>query len=123
MSRFGTIKKVRLDLNDFKPPADVNATQNPDRQIEEIAHAGGNSTKETLQAETVESVTLIVSDAQLVILNELLTRTKPFPMSYQLASGSIYRADGWINHEGRETEEGRLDVKLIPETNWEPFIA
>lgn len=123
MAKSGTPRKVTLDGETFNVATDANFSQNPGQAKEGIRHTGGTMMKTTLEVETVESVTLIVDGTQFSSLKEKSKRDVNFPMSYEEASGDIYRAVGAINLDARETEENRIDVMLIPDGEWEPFLA
>lgn len=123
MSKSGTPRKVTIDGETFNVAADANFSQTPGRTNEGVRHTGGTLLKSTLEVENVESVTLIVTGDQFESLKVLRDRDNFFPMSFELASGDVYRATGGINLDNRETEENRVDVMLIPNGEWEPFLA
>lgn len=123
MSRSGTPRKVTLDGVTYNVASDANFSQTPPVSNEGVRHTGGTLIKKTLMVGQVESVTLIVNGAQNASLEELADRNVNFPMSYELASGDVYRAVGQINLDNRETEETRRDITLIPDGGWQPFLV
>jgi len=123
MSKSGTPRKVTIDGETFNVAGDANFSQTPGRTNEGVRHTGGTLLKTTLEVENVESVTLIADGTQFESLKLLRDRDIFFPMSFELASGDVYRATGAINLDNRETEENRVDVMLIPDGEWEPFLA
>ena len=123
MSKSGTPRKVTIDGETFNVAADANFAQTPGTTIEGVRHTGGTMFKSTLNVENVESVTLISDGTQFESLKEKSTRDVTYPMSYELASGDVYRAVGFITLDNRETEENRLDITLIPDGEWEEFLA
>lgn len=123
MSVSGTPRRVTLDGVTYNVAADANFSQTPPVEKEGVRHTGGTMMKSTLAVGQVESVTLIVTSAQNAQLEELLQRNVNFPMSYELASGDVYRSVGQINLDNRETEENRRDATLIPDGDWVPFLV
>ena len=123
MSKSGTPRKVTLDGETFNVAADANFSQTPGRTKEGVRHTGGTMMKDTLEVENVESVTLVVTGDQFESLKEKRNRDANFPMSYELASGDVYRAVGGINLDARESEENRVDITMIPDGEWEPFLV
>ena len=123
MARSGSPRKVTLDGVTFNVAADANFAQTPPVSNEGVRHTGGTLIKTTLEVGQVESVTLIVNGAQNEDLIELSQRDVNFPMSYELASGDVYRGVGQINLDNRETEETRRDITLIPDGDWQPFLV
>ena len=123
MANSGTPRRVTLDGVTYNVAFDANFAQTPDVLNEGVKHTGGVMMKKTLQVGQVESVTLVVTSSQNEGLIELSKRTVNFPMSYELASGDVYRAVGQINLDNRETEENRRDVTLIPDQGWQPFLV
>ncbi len=123
MSKSGTPRKVTINGQTFNVATDANFAQTPERTIEGVRHTGGTMFKETLNVENLESVTLITTGQEHQDLKVLGRATVPFSMSYELASGDVYRAVGHINLDNRETEENRVDIEMIPDGDWEPFLA
>ena len=123
MSVSGTPRKFTADGITFNVASDANFSQTPPVETEGVRHTGGTLMKKTLMVGQVESVTLIVTGAQNAQLEELAARNVNFPMSYEEASGDVYRAVGQINLDNRETEENRRDVTLIPDGDWQPFLV
>ena len=123
MSRSGTPRKVTLDGETFNVASDANFAQTPGRTVEGVRHTGGTMMKSTLNVENLESVTLISDGTQFEALKRLSKRDVNYTMSYELASGDVYRAVGSITLDNRETEENRVDLTLIPDGEWEAFLA
>lgn len=123
MSKSGTPRKVTIDGQTFNVAADANFAQTPSETTEGVRHTGGTMMKKTLNVENVESVTLITTGQEHQDLKLLAQSDINFSMSYELASGDVYRATGMITLDNRETEENRVDVTMIPNGEWEPFLA
>ena len=123
MSVSGTPRRVTLDGVTYNVAFDANFSQTPPVNTEGIRHTGGTMMKKTLAVGQVESVTLIVTSSQNAQIEELAKRNVNFPMSYELGSGDVYRAEGQINLDNRETEENRRDITLIPDGDWQPFLV
>lgn len=126
MALSGSPKRVTIDGTVYDVAADANFTQNPNSQMEGIATSGKTMFKTTRQVANVESVTLIVDGASYELLltaQENAKNGETYAMSYTLASGDVYRATGIINVESRETETNTATVMMIPEGDWQPFLA
>lgn len=120
----GTPRKVTLDGITFDAMADTNITETGGAfENEAVPTSGRNMKKMTRRPENREGVTLAANGNERALLKELSERTTDFPMSYTTAAGDVYRADGWIEFENRETEENRATIQMHPRTTWVPFIA
>jgi hypothetical protein len=120
----GTPRKVTLDGITFDVFADTNIKEVGSKwENAAVPTSGRNMHKMTKRVESREGITLATNGAERDILKELSERNTDFPMSYELASGDVYRATGWIEFESRETEENRSTVMLHPRTDWSAFLA
>ena len=120
----GTPRKVTLDGVTFDVFADTNIKEVGGKfENAAIATSGRNMHKMTKRVESREGITLATNGAERDILKELSERNVDFPMSYETASGDVYRATGWIEFESRETEENRSTIQMHPRTDWSAFLA
>lgn len=118
----GTIKKVTLDGVTYDVPADINISEmGSGFENTLIPTSGRNVLKQVKRAEIREGVVLILNDQEMDVLTALASQQESLPMSYQLASGTVKRATGWIEFTNRETEENRGTVILLPEGTWSTF--
>jgi len=122
--RSGSIRKVLIDGLSFKAAADANFARTPKLEKEAVPHSGGNSVKVTRAASNVEGVKLLCTPAEYEILEGLSDRLDNFPMSYEMADGSVWRSDGTISLDNYESEEHSVEVTMIPSSGeWELFAA
>lgn len=122
----GTPRKVTLDGITFDVMADTNISEMGSRfENEGVPTSGRIMKKMTRRAKTAESVTLACNGDERAVLQEFDERQENFSMSYELASGDVFRAVGFIIFENRETEEQRATIQMVPaqDNQWEPFIA
>lgn len=120
----GSIRKVTLDGMTFDVPADVNISEVGSAFLNEsVPSSGRNMHKMTKRPQTREGVVLLCNGAERDLLQELAERLSDFPMSYETAGGDVYRAQGWIEFENRETEELRAAIQLHPRNGWDAFVA
>lgn len=122
----GTPRKITLDGTTFDVMADANLSEKgSSNENEYIPTSGRTMKKMTKRSKSVEGVTIACNADEREILEELDGRQEPFPLSYELASGDVYRAKGHIAFETRETEENRATVQIHPTdgNQWEAFIA
>lgn len=120
----GSIRKVTLDGVTYDALHDSNVSEpGGPWQNESVATSGRNLRKMSRRSEERDGLILACNGAEREQLEELVGRTDDFTMSYQTASGDVYRCSGWVEFEKRETEEGRATVKLCPRDRWESFLA
>ena len=122
----GTPRKVTLDGITFDVMADTNISEVGSQfENEPVPTSGRTMKKMTRRSKAAESVTLACNGDERQVLEELDERTENFSMSYELASGDVFRAVGFIVFENRETEETRATIQMHPaqDNKWEPFIA
>lgn len=125
MSVTGSIRKVTLNGITFDAMADANFSEIGSQfENEAVPTSGRNLRKMTRRAKNVESVVLACDGSEREIISNLADQVDDFPMSYETASGDVYRATGWIEFENRETEEGRATIQMHPRNNeWQPFLV
>lgn len=119
----GTPRKLTLNGLPFDFAFDTNITENAGQITEGISTSGRTMYKVTKNIPTREAVTIVADDTDFSSLKNIAEEVEPFPMSYTVASGSVYRNRGLINIENRETEENRVTIMLIPDGEWSEFIA
>jgi len=124
MSLAGTPKKVTLDGTTFDVYADTNITEVASKlETEAIPTSGNSIMKKTRRSTNREGVVIACNGAEFEIVKELSERIVDFSMSYELASGDVYRTVGQLNLESRETEENRCTIIMIPRDDWSAFLA
>ena len=123
----GTLRGMNFDGLELRVPADINITLNlSEYENENIPTTGLSVPKKTLRSPDAEGVVLIVNPIEQETLRELAARLQAFPMSAELADGSVWRTTGNINFENVETQENRATVKIMPDRAigaWELFSA
>jgi hypothetical protein len=121
----GTLRKVTLDGVTFDVMADTNVTaMGSNIESDGVPTSGRLMRKMTKRADTREGVVLACNGAEFELLNELATRITDFSMSYEEAGGDVYRCQGFIEFENRETEENRASIKMFSRSNeWETFLV
>ena len=124
MGVVGSIRKVTLDGVTFAAMASANIKEIGSSYLNDaIPTSGKNVRKMTKRADIREGIELALNGAERDYVSALADRTDNFPMSYETASGDVYRTVGWIEFESMETEEGKATIKMIPEDKWESFLA
>jgi hypothetical protein len=82
--------------------------------------------KRTARSPNAESVTIIANPIEQDLLKQIAERLATFPISMELADGSVYRTTGIIDYPGTETEENRADITIMPDRSkdaWQLFAA
>lgn len=120
----GSIKKVVLAGITFSVMGDANLSQIKGKfATESITTSGGNILKKTLRSQNTESTNLFADAEEGDILKNLSENINNFPMSYETADGTVFRAVGGIDFESHDTDAGLAVIKMIPESNdgWARF--
>jgi hypothetical protein len=117
----GSLRNVKIDGVQYNVAADANVAKTPTKSREAVVHSGGNSIKETKLHGNVEALTLIVTPSELETLEQVGLGVT---LSYTLADLSVYTTQGTISLDNQESEEGRVEVTMIPDTGiWDLFAA
>lgn len=118
----GAIRKVTLDGITFNVFGDANIKEvGSGWENSAIPTSGPTLRKMVKRVEERESVVLSANGQERETLRDLADSLNDFPMSYETASGDVYRCTGFIEFESRETEENRATIKMIPRDTWEFF--
>lgn len=121
----GTLRKVTIDGITYDVMADTNVTETGSAfENEAIPTSGKNMKKMTRRPENRESVVLACNGDERELLRAAADSPRTnIPLSYETAAGDVFRADGWIEFENRETEENRATIQMHPRTEWDQFVA
>lgn len=121
----GTLKNVTIDGISYDAIADADVTQIISRFTNEsIASSGRKMLKKTVRPQTREGIVIICNPSEADVLKNLADSTRNnIPLSYTLADGSVYTAEGWIEFESVTTMENRGTLKMYEKTDWELFVA
>lgn len=123
----GTLRSVVLDGLSFRVPADINVTHNlSEYENENIPTTGESVRKKTLRSPDAEGVVLIANPVEQETLKGMAARLDVFPISIEMADGSVWRTTGNINFENTESQENRATIKIMPDRAidaWELFAA
>lgn len=120
----GSIRKVVLRGVSYDVALDSNISEIPGIENDALATSGRVLRKQMKRVAVREGVVLIVNGVEFEALQGLAASKSDYPMSYETASGDVYRAAGWIEVEKRETEEGRCSIKMFPRSNkWDLFAG
>jgi hypothetical protein len=123
MSVSGSIRKVLIDGLSFNAAGDGNFAKTPKLEKEAVPHSGGNSFKHTKMSGQVESGKLICTPTEYDTLEGIADRLTTYPMSYEMADGSVWRTDGQISVDNYESEENSVEITMMPALKWELFAA
>jgi hypothetical protein len=121
----GTLRKVTLDGTTYAVPADLNVKINYSPfKTEGIATTGDTMYKMTLRLQDIEDVVLVTKPTEANALLTLASRLTDFPISLELADGTVLRGQGRIDYDKWETQENKSSIKIIPNKTrnaWKPF--
>lgn len=120
----GTLRSIMIEGITFRAAADINVVfMGSSVESEMIPTSGDHMRKVTKRVRTLEGVTLILDDAENSIMKNFAEEVdKDLAMSIELASGSVYTANGAIEFESRETQENRASIIMQPRDDWSEFI-
>jgi hypothetical protein len=123
----GTLRGLTLDGLTFDVKADADITINLSPfETEGIPSSGRSMMKMTVRNPSIEGIPLEADPVEADTLRELAERLDDFPMSIELADGSILRGTGRINFENYTTAEAIATIQLHPDraiNAWEVFAA
>lgn len=123
----GTLNRVVINGVTYDVPADINITFNRSGfTIEGIATSGKTVHKYTRRVQTMESVILMTSPAEMEELNNVAETLSDITVAIELADGSTYRTTARLNFENYESEEGRSTLTIIPAKSknaWTPILV
>jgi hypothetical protein len=116
---------VTLDGTTYAVPADLNVKINYSPfKTEGIATTGDTMYKMTLRLQDIEDVVLVTKPTEANALLTLASRLTDFPISLELADGTVLRGQGRIDYDKWETQENKSSIKIIPNKTrnaWKPF--
>ena len=119
----GSWRKLSIAGIEYDVAADIDATVMPSGvEKEGIATSGQTLQKVTKRVEMVENVTIIANGEEQQQLKDVAEALELVPLTYTEASGDTYRATGFINIGEKTTAENRMNVTLIPQDTWTPFL-
>jgi hypothetical protein len=118
----GSIDKIVLAGTTFRVAADADFKDGkPAYKNEAEETTGGTFRKMTKQSVEVESVSLKVNGDELATLQAIAESPDDITMAYVTAAGDTYRASGFIDFDGRQTQSGKVEIKLFPRQGWTLF--
>jgi hypothetical protein len=123
----GTIRKIALDGVTYPIKADADVTINwSPYEVERIPTSGRSMKKMTVRNPSIESIPLTVSPEEADTIRALSERLDSYPLSLELADGSVLRGTGDVNFENFTTAENIATIHLHPDRAigaWELFAA
>lgn len=120
----GTPVKVGIGGFIHRVAADADFKDGKPKIKNEAEHTtGGSFRKMTAQSQEVESVPLRVNSQELARLQSAAESRDDLNLMYENADGCVYRGQGWIDFDGRQTATGKVEVKLFPRSGWTLFSA
>lgn len=120
----GTPRKVTLAGITFTVFADTDITETEGSfDSENVPTTGEGMHKMIRRPQNREGITLAANGDELDILKGLSERTTAFPMSYETASGDVFRATGFIQLENRTTADMKATIQMHPNNDWSQFVA
>lgn len=121
----GTVRKLTLDGVTYSVKADADITVNLSPfETEMVPSSGPSMKKMTVRNPSIEGIPILADPLEADTLRGLAEQLDNFPMSLELADGSILRGEGAINFESYTTAESIAMVQLHPDRAigaWELF--
>lgn len=123
MSISGSIRNVTIDGVSYDVHADANLSKVPSKyQNEGVPTSGKTIRKMTKRIPSVGSLVIACDGAEADRLIALSESNQDVSMSYEDASGNVYRTQGFIEFETLETEENRGTLTMFPRDKWSSFL-
>jgi hypothetical protein len=114
----GSIRKLALSGIAFNVAADSNVSMpGSGWENSNVPTSGPNMRKMTKRSIDADGLVVIANADDLAALKTLAEQLDPFTMSVTNAAGDTLRNTGTINIDTHESEENRVTIKLLPETN------
>jgi len=114
----GSIRKFSVNGLSLNVAADSNVSMPPSEyENSSIATSGANMRKMVKRVMEMDGLVVIVNSDEVAQLKVLSETMDSLTLSVTNAAGDTARNTGTINLDTHETEENRLTVKLIPDTN------
>lgn len=122
MPASGSIRKCLINGLSFNAASDANFAKTPPLEKEAVPHSGGNMIKRTKASGNVEGAKMICTQSEFDTLEGFADDLESFAMSYTLAAGGSYRTTGQISLDNFESEEGSVEITMIPDSGeWSSF--
>ena len=119
----GSIRKFSIEGISFRIAADSNFSKTlAIFENDMIATSGDAMRKMTKRVTAVEGVVFIVNGADIENLKSFSEQIEDLQFQYTTAGGDTYRSVGAIELESVETEEGRVNGKVMPRQDWTAYI-
>ena len=120
----GSIRNVTIDGVSYDVLGDSNFSEVGSQYMNEaVPTSGKNIRKMTRRVQSVSSVIIACEGSEKGRLETISDSNQDVSMSYETANGDVFRCDGFIEFESRETDENRGTLTLIPRDKWSPFLA
>ena len=121
---FGSLRKVNIDGVPYSAAAEGGYSgSGSGYENSSITHSSGNARKMVKRSEAKEGITLICGALEVEELKRVADSANDVPLSFENAAGHVYRAEGWIEFEGYESEEGKATIQMMPRNDWTLFAA
>lgn len=118
----GTIRGASVEGIPYRVAGDANATHVITKyENSKIPTSGKAMTKKVKRIPVIEGATLITNPDEAATLKAFAEDVEDIKFSVTLADGTIYKAEGTIEVESRETEEGRTAVQFLPNDDWTKY--
>jgi len=120
----GTWRSVRIKGVSYNVAADGSPNAIPSKWSKEsIPTSGTPMIKMIRRAEDVESVDLAVNADEVLVLKGVAEELDAVTLSYTTAAGDSYDASGHVHLDARDYTDGKLPVKLLPQTDWQLTVG
>jgi len=121
---FGSIRKVTISGIAFNVAADSNVTMPVSEwETTSIPTSGPSVRKMTRRSLNAEGLVLVTNSDELTLLKALAESLDDLALALTNAAGDTLRAQGTINIDSHETEEGRTTINLLPIGVWTTSIG
>jgi hypothetical protein len=118
----GSVLEVSVEGIPYRAAADTNITHILTKfENSKIPTSGKGMRKMVKRIPAMEGVTLITNPDEAATLKSFAEDPEDIKFSVTLADGTIYKGEGAMEVENRETEEGRTTVQFLPNDDWTKY--
>ena len=123
MSVSGSVRGFSHDGIPYRVAADANINLNDVNSTENLATSGENLHKITKEPGDAEAIKLTLSPSEYAILSASNAELDAKTISYTMADGSEFKAQGRLTLGQYASEDASCEVTAHPLTAWTPFTA
>ena len=118
----GSPQSVSVEGIPYRAAGDANITHIITKfENSKIPCSGKAMRKMVKRIPAMEGVVLLTNPNEADVLKSFAEDPEDIKFSITVADGTVYKAEGTIEVENRESEEGRTTVQFLPNDDWTKY--